>query len=215
MKGCKLLLAFCQDTGIPQSIIAERLKEHHLNLDDLLQRAEIVQQGITECASDDGWSLIRDDDLKLLYRHEHGSTVHCFKAYCELPAPVVVSHHACSLCTWTDTWSTSHSCCSVGTFMPAIGACDQVSVIDAADITALYVYSTHYYQTAMSMLPVTYLHKAHLSCTMLDMPLLCLQEPLAMAREFDLVTAWNNYIKASDILQVWLLGPCRQGCCVL
>lgn len=35
------------------------------------------------------------------------------------------------------------------------------------------------------------------------MMLLLLQQPLSMAREFDLVKTWNNYITNSSILKVW------------
>ena len=58
--------------------------------------------------------MIQDDGLRLLYRHESGSSVHCFKGSCLLPCPV--------------------------------------------------------------------------------------EQPLAMAREFDLVKTWNKYVTTSDIL---------------
>lgn len=45
---------------------------------------------LAECASDEGWRLIQDGKLRLLYRHDAGSTVHCFKASCCLPAPMEV-----------------------------------------------------------------------------------------------------------------------------
>jgi hypothetical protein len=38
-----------------------------------------------------GWTVVRDDALKLMYRHEPGTTVHCFKARCILDCPLEVS----------------------------------------------------------------------------------------------------------------------------
>lgn len=40
--------------------------------------------------SDEGWQVVRDDALKLMYRHEAGSVVHRFKGKCILDAPIEV-----------------------------------------------------------------------------------------------------------------------------
>lgn len=37
-----------------------------------------------------GVDCLQDGQLRLLYRHSPGSTVHCFKASCVLPAPMEV-----------------------------------------------------------------------------------------------------------------------------
>lgn len=71
--------------------------------------AAVEHHALAECASDEGWRLVQDGKLRLLYRHQAGSTIHSFKGSCCLPAPMEVSpgqnqavlHHfktACMIC---------------------------------------------------------------------------------------------------------------------
>ncbi|WIA14126.1 hypothetical protein OEZ85_002670 [Tetradesmus obliquus] len=88
-RAVQQLAAACSAAGIPESAVAAKLHTRGMNLQQLQARAAEVQNGIAECASDEGWRLVQDDGkLRLLYRHAAGSTVHCFKGSCLLPAPI-------------------------------------------------------------------------------------------------------------------------------
>lgn len=116
-RAVQQLAETCQQQGLPEAAVAKKLRTRGIDLAQLQARAAEVLRGVAECASDEGWKLIQDGQLRLLYRHSPGSTVHCFKATCGLPAPM--------------------------------------------------------------------------------------EQPLAMAREFDLVTSWNSYITNSPILKTF------------
>lgn len=85
------LASACTAAGIPESAVAAKLRTRGVDLQQLQARAAEVANGIEECANDEGWRLIQDGKLRLLYRHSAGSTVHCFKGSCLLPAPMNVS----------------------------------------------------------------------------------------------------------------------------
>ena len=94
-RAVQQLEAACSAAGIPESAVAAKLHTRGINLQQLQARAAEVQNGIAECASDEGWRLVQDDGkLRLLYRHAAGSTVHCFKGSCLLPAPIYVGTQA-------------------------------------------------------------------------------------------------------------------------
>jgi hypothetical protein len=91
-RALQQLASSCTAAGIPESAVAAKLRTRGVDLQQLQARAAEVANGIGECASDEGWKLIQDDGkLRLLYRHAAGSTVHCFKGSCLLPAPMNVS----------------------------------------------------------------------------------------------------------------------------
>ena len=47
-------------------------------------------QALGEIDDAAGWQLVRSDELRLSYRHEHGTHVHSFKVGCRLDAPMEV-----------------------------------------------------------------------------------------------------------------------------
>eukprot|EP00882_Tetradesmus_deserticola_P012675 GHRQ01013432.1.p1 GENE.GHRQ01013432.1~~GHRQ01013432.1.p1 ORF type:complete len:362 (+),score=121.86 GHRQ01013432.1:773-1858(+) len=87
-RAVQQLASTCTAAGIPESAVAAKLRTRGVDLQQLQGRAAEVANGIAECASDEGWRLIQDGKLRLLYRHAAGSTVHCFKGSCLLPAPM-------------------------------------------------------------------------------------------------------------------------------
>jgi hypothetical protein len=92
-RAVQQLASSCAAAGIPETAVAAKLRTRGVDLQQLQARAAEVANGIGECASDEGWKLIQDDGkLRLLYMHAAGSTVHCFKGSCLLPAPIEVSY---------------------------------------------------------------------------------------------------------------------------
>eukprot|EP00775_Hariotina_reticulata_P008307 gene8307-8492_t len=88
-RAVQQLQQICQEQGIPEEAVAQLLRGRGVDLAQLQERAAEVQRGIAEVESDAGWTLIQDDGkLRLLYRHQQGTTVHCFKGSCTLPAPL-------------------------------------------------------------------------------------------------------------------------------
>lgn len=53
------LADFCQQQGLPESVVASKLRTRGIDLSQLQERAAEVQRGIAECESDEGWNLIQ------------------------------------------------------------------------------------------------------------------------------------------------------------
>jgi intracellular sulfur oxidation DsrE/DsrF family protein len=58
-RAVQQLAQACQQQGIPEAAVAKKLRTRGVDLAQLQDRAEEVQRGVEECASDEGWTLIQ------------------------------------------------------------------------------------------------------------------------------------------------------------
>jgi hypothetical protein len=58
-RAVEQLAQACQQQGVPESAVAQKLRTRGVDLAQLQGRAAEVQRGVAECASDEGWTLIQ------------------------------------------------------------------------------------------------------------------------------------------------------------
>lgn len=58
-RAVQQLSASCQQQGLPEAAVAQKLRTRGIDLVQLQARAAEVQRGVAECASDEGWKLIQ------------------------------------------------------------------------------------------------------------------------------------------------------------
>lgn len=159
---------------------------------------------------------VQDGQLRLLYRHNPGSTIHCFKGSCILPAPMEVgrmhSVHTRARCLQLclHVGHTKASCLHASPHLGWWPAC-LPSLQDKPVWFTQQRMGCRFGVLAMQLGRCRMLVGSPrlgtirgVSCADLSAWFGCVlvQQPLSMAREFDLVKTWNNYITNSPILKV-------------
>ncbi|GLC46176.1 hypothetical protein PLESTB_001197800 [Pleodorina starrii] len=88
-KACQTLLHFCKANGVAPESLAGELQARGLpDAEALTKVVRGVSERLADLASDEGWHMVRNDELQLLYRNLPGSSVHAFRARCTLEHPV-------------------------------------------------------------------------------------------------------------------------------
>jgi hypothetical protein len=58
-RAVQQLAASCQQQGLPEAAVAQKLRTRGIDLAQLQARAAEVQRGVAECVNDEGWKLIQ------------------------------------------------------------------------------------------------------------------------------------------------------------
>lgn len=86
------VLQYCEQQGTTPGTLAASLPAptdaSSYTLHRLMTMAASLQLGVSTVQDHTGWHLVRNDALKMWYRHTKGSTVHNFKGECILECPM-------------------------------------------------------------------------------------------------------------------------------
>ncbi|KXZ48806.1 hypothetical protein GPECTOR_25g390 [Gonium pectorale] len=112
-KACQVLLGYCRAQGVEPDSLQQQLRRRELpDATGLTKMAQSVSDGLADLATNEGWQLVRDDELRLQYRHMPERGLHAFRARCELDAPVehlVALAREVDLCpTWNKYCTSAH-----------------------------------------------------------------------------------------------------------
>ncbi|KAG2447129.1 hypothetical protein HYH02_007875 [Chlamydomonas schloesseri] len=112
-KACQVLLQYCKANDLKPDSLQPDLKARDMpDADGLAKVVQGVTDGLLDLSSDEGWQLVRDDELRLLYKAVPKSNVHCFRARCVLDAPtehLVALAREVDLCpTWNKYCTSAH-----------------------------------------------------------------------------------------------------------
>ncbi|KAG2493722.1 hypothetical protein HYH03_008235 [Edaphochlamys debaryana] len=123
-KACRTLLSFCKKREVKPESMAPHLRARQLpDAGKLAQVVQGVADGLSDITSDEGWQTVRDDDLRLQYKHPT-PTVHAFRARAVLEAP---SEYMVALCRELDLVPTWNKYCTTA---------DVLRVDSLTDVTA-------------------------------------------------------------------------------
>ncbi|EFJ42271.1 hypothetical protein VOLCADRAFT_97649 [Volvox carteri f. nagariensis] len=116
--ACQVLLRYCKAQGMAPESLREELRARELPNAEALTKVwgwgpSEVAQGISDClsdlASDQGWQLVRNDDLQLLYKPLPSQGVHAFRGRFVVDAPL---EHMMALLREVDLCPTWNKYCS-------------------------------------------------------------------------------------------------------
>lgn len=102
MRAYIQVLDYCQKHSTSWQELQPAFQQHGIDLAGLMADAELQQAALTALDDETGWTLIRDDGLRLLHKHESGSPVHSFKGECTLEVRAAWGWQqvlACNLCS--------------------------------------------------------------------------------------------------------------------
>eukprot|EP00967_Tisochrysis_lutea_P034906 scaffold41757_cov18-Tisochrysis_lutea.AAC.5 len=92
-----------------------------------------------------GWQVVTNSAMKLMYRHESGSPVHCIKARADMEAPIEVRSGWTRVCMRVRAWSVSKELrgmvTSLAVLVEVVPVCieDVAGVRDGVDWVFLFV----------------------------------------------------------------------------
>ncbi|KAK9818228.1 hypothetical protein WJX72_009079 [[Myrmecia] bisecta] len=84
----ELLQSLCTRKGISYATLAAHLATLGLDAHHLTTLAGDIRKGMAAMRDDDGWTVSRHDELKVLYRHEKGTKVHSLKFEATFDCPL-------------------------------------------------------------------------------------------------------------------------------
>ncbi|GIL73854.1 hypothetical protein Vretifemale_3944 [Volvox reticuliferus] len=120
--ACQVLLQYCKANNVSPESLQQKLHALQMpNTESLTMVAQWVTDCMADIANDDGWQLVRNDELQLLYRHLPGQTVHAFRARCIVEAPI---EHLLSLAREVDLCPTWNKYCTSATILREISVTD-------------------------------------------------------------------------------------------
>lgn len=83
IKAYENMLKFCRAIGLQETYLRHGLAEHTnilgFQLDKLVAEYDATQRALHALKNDDGFMVSRDDSLRVLYKHEKGTTIHSLK----------------------------------------------------------------------------------------------------------------------------------------